>query len=96
MRAYTPYEAGVGFLDFVIKVYFAKTHPRFPEGGKMTQHMEAMKIGDTLDFKVTSIPDSPPSLAPTLPLPHHPSYPSSPLRPSPLSPLAPHPPPHLP
>jgi len=51
MRAYTPYEAGVGFLDFVIKVYFAKTHPRFPEGGKMTQHMEAMKIGDTLDFK---------------------------------------------
>jgi len=32
-------------------VYFKNVHPRFPEGGKLTQHMEGMKLGDTLDFK---------------------------------------------
>ena len=45
MRAYTPLDSGVGYVDFVIKVYFANVHPRFPDGGKMTQLMEAMKIG---------------------------------------------------
>jgi cytochrome-b5 reductase len=32
----------------VVQVYFAKVHPKFPDGGKMSQHMEAMKIGDTM------------------------------------------------
>jgi cytochrome-b5 reductase len=35
----------------VIKVYFKDVHPRFPEGGKLTQFMEAMKLGDTIDAK---------------------------------------------
>jgi cytochrome-b5 reductase len=26
-------------------------HPKFPEGGKMSQHLENMKIGDTIDFR---------------------------------------------
>jgi len=51
MRAYTPLDSGVGYVDFVIKVYFANVHPRFPDGGKMTQLMEAMKIGDTVEVK---------------------------------------------
>jgi len=53
MRAYTPIssDSQLGSVDFVIKVYFKNTHPRFPEGGKLTQHMETMKLGDTLDFK---------------------------------------------
>jgi len=51
MRAYTPVGAGPGYVDFVIKVYFANVHPRFPDGGALTQFMESLKIGDTIDFK---------------------------------------------
>jgi len=32
-------------------VYHADVHPKFPEGGKMTQHLEAMAIGDTIDVR---------------------------------------------
>ena len=27
-----------------IKVYFANVHPRFPDGGKMSQHFESLKV----------------------------------------------------
>ncbi|KAK6040438.1 oxidoreductase, FAD-binding protein [Cooperia oncophora] len=33
------------------KVYFRGVHPKFPDGGKMSQHLEQMKIGDTIDFR---------------------------------------------
>jgi cytochrome-b5 reductase len=26
-------------------------HPKFPEGGKLSQYLENMKIGDTIDFR---------------------------------------------
>ena len=26
-------------------------HPQYPEGGKLTQYIEAMKIGDKIDFR---------------------------------------------
>ena len=26
-------------------------HPKFPEGGKMTQHLESLAIGDTIDVR---------------------------------------------
>jgi nitrate reductase (NAD(P)H) len=42
---------GAGYVDFVIKVYFANVHPRFPEGGKLTQILEGLKEGDTIDVK---------------------------------------------
>jgi len=53
MRPYTPMtdDSTVGHVDFLIKVYFANTHPRFPDGGKMSQHLDSMKIGDTIDAK---------------------------------------------
>ena len=51
VRAYTPLGHGPGYVEFIIKVYFANEHPRFPAGGVLTQHMEQMKIGDTLAFK---------------------------------------------
>jgi cytochrome-b5 reductase len=51
LRAYTPLEAGVGYVDFVIKVYFANVHPRFPEGGKLTQFLDKMQIGDKISVK---------------------------------------------
>ena len=42
---------GLGYVDFVIKVYFANVHPKFPEGGKLTQILDALKVGDTIDVK---------------------------------------------
>jgi cytochrome-b5 reductase len=48
IRSYTPTKDGYGYVDFVIKVYFANVHPKFPEGGKMSQHLENMKVGERL------------------------------------------------
>jgi len=53
VRPYTPTSSDedLGHMDLVIKVYHADVHPKFPEGGKMTQHLEAMAIGDTIDVR---------------------------------------------
>jgi len=54
IRAYTPVSSDAtdqGYVDFIIKVYFPNVHPKFPEGGKMTMHLEKMKIGDTIDIR---------------------------------------------
>merc|ERR1719182_23196 len=40
-----------GRVDLVIKTYYKDEHPRFPDGGWLSQYMDAMKIGDELDFK---------------------------------------------
>lgn len=29
----------------------ANEHPRFPDGGKMSQHLDTLAIGDTIDAK---------------------------------------------
>uniref|UniRef100_A0A158P9P8 Cytochrome-b5 reductase n=1 Tax=Angiostrongylus cantonensis TaxID=6313 RepID=A0A158P9P8_ANGCA len=34
-----------------LQVYFRNVNPKFPEGGKMSQYLEQMKIGDTIDFR---------------------------------------------
>uniref|UniRef100_A0A671DXW0 NADH-cytochrome b5 reductase n=1 Tax=Rhinolophus ferrumequinum TaxID=59479 RepID=A0A671DXW0_RHIFE len=53
VRAYTPVSSDDdrGFVDFIIKIYFKNVHPSYPEGGKMTQYLENMKIGDTILFQ---------------------------------------------
>ena len=53
MRAYTPVSSDddLGTFTLCIKVYFAGVHPKFPDGGKMSQHMEQMDIGDFLKVK---------------------------------------------
>lgn len=33
------------------KIYRKNVHPRFPDGGKMTQYLESLKIGDTIDVR---------------------------------------------
>lgn len=33
------------------QVYAANVHPKFPEGGKMSQHMDSLAIGDTVDVR---------------------------------------------
>jgi cytochrome-b5 reductase len=53
IRPYTPVSSDddKGFFDLVIKVYFANSHPKFPDGGKMSQYLERMKIGDTIQVR---------------------------------------------
>jgi nitrate reductase (NAD(P)H) len=52
-RAYTPISTidTLGRLDLVIKTYLKEEHPRFPDGGWLSQYMNDMNIGDELDFK---------------------------------------------
>lgn len=54
VRAYTPVssdETDRGHVDLVVKVYKRNVHPKFPEGGKMSQFLDEMKIGDTIAFR---------------------------------------------
>jgi len=52
-RPYTPVSSDDdhGYVDFVIKVYFKDVNPQFPEGGKMTQHLESLAIGDSVEIR---------------------------------------------
>lgn len=47
-RSYTPTscDLDVGHVDFVIKVYHKNVHPKYPNGGKMSQYLNDLKIGD--------------------------------------------------
>ncbi|KRX01146.1 Riboflavin synthase-like beta-barrel [Pseudocohnilembus persalinus] len=51
-RKYTPVSAVTqkGTFDLVIKVYRKNVHPRFPDGGVMSQWMETLKVGDSIDI----------------------------------------------
>jgi len=40
----------VGFFDLVIKVYHAGKVDRFPDGGKMSQYFEQLRVGDMVDL----------------------------------------------
>lgn len=53
LRAYTPVSSDEdrGYVDLVIKVYHSGVHPKFPEGGKMSQYVNGLKIGDTIAFR---------------------------------------------
>ena len=35
----------------IIKTYYKNEHPKFPDGGWLSQHMDTMRIGDELDFR---------------------------------------------
>lgn len=50
VRPYTPVtsDEDKGHFDLVIKVYFSNVHPKFPDGGKMSQHLEKLAIGDKI------------------------------------------------
>ena len=47
IRKYTPISDvhDKTFVDFVIKIYRKGVHPKFPEGGLMTQHLEGLPVG---------------------------------------------------
>jgi len=53
MRSYTPITGNdtPGSVTFVIKVYKAGVHPKFPDGGKMSQYLDTLNIGDTVAMR---------------------------------------------
>ena len=53
IRSYTPVTGNeiLGEVTFIIKVYKAGVHPKFPNGGKLSQHLDSLKIGDTIEMK---------------------------------------------
>lgn len=53
IRAYTPVSCDddKGFVDLVVKVYKKGVHPKFPDGGKMSQYLESLAIGDRIAFR---------------------------------------------
>jgi len=52
-RSYTPVSGDetLGTVSFVIKVYRADTHPKFPKGGMLSQHIDSLSINDTIEMK---------------------------------------------
>ena len=53
-RLYTPITSDDehGYFELMIKVYFSNVHPKFPNGGKMSQHLESMAVGhDAIEVK---------------------------------------------
>ncbi|XP_052832766.1 NADH-cytochrome b5 reductase 3 [Octopus bimaculoides] len=53
VRPYTPVSSDEekGYMDLVIKVYKKGIHPKFPNGGKMSQHVDALTTEDYIDVK---------------------------------------------
>ncbi|KAL3641326.1 Nitrate reductase [NADH] 1 [Castilleja foliolosa] len=53
MRAYTPSSDvdTVGYFELVVKVYFRGVHPKFPNGGLMSQHLDSVKLGQFIEIK---------------------------------------------
>ncbi|XP_038612328.1 LOW QUALITY PROTEIN: NADH-cytochrome b5 reductase 3-like [Tachyglossus aculeatus] len=53
IRPYTPVSSDddKGFVDLVVKIYFKNVHPKYPAGGKMSQYLESLQLGDTVDFR---------------------------------------------
>ena len=53
VRPYTPTSRvdQVGHVDLILKVYFKDVHPKFAEGGKMSQHLDGMDVGQSIDFR---------------------------------------------
>ncbi|XP_019416847.1 PREDICTED: inducible nitrate reductase [NADH] 2-like [Lupinus angustifolius] len=53
MRAYTPTSAvdELGYFDLLVKIYFKNVHPKFPNGGLMSQHLDSLPVGSFLDVK---------------------------------------------
>jgi nitrate reductase (NAD(P)H) len=53
MRAYTPTSPvdEVGHVDLLIKIYFKDEDPKYPNGGLMSQYLDSLPLGATVDIK---------------------------------------------
>ena len=47
-HSYTPISSPDrrGTVQFSIKIYRRGFNPKFPDGGRLTQHLESLKLGD--------------------------------------------------
>ncbi|CCW66786.1 unnamed protein product, partial [Phytomonas sp. Hart1] len=52
-HSYTPISEknAKGYVDFLIKVYFAGVNPKFPLGGRLTQYLHSLCINDVIDMR---------------------------------------------
>ena len=52
-RNYTPTSvvSEKGSMTLVFKVYFSNTVPRFPDGGKMSQQLDKLRVGDHVEVR---------------------------------------------
>lgn len=53
MRAYTPTSTidEVGYFDLLVKIYLKNVHPKFLNGGLMSQHLDSLPLDSVLDVK---------------------------------------------
>ncbi|XP_066322729.1 nitrate reductase [NAD(P)H]-like [Miscanthus floridulus] len=53
MRAYTPTSPvdEVGHVELLIKIYFKDEDPKYPNGGLMSQYLDSLPLGATIDIK---------------------------------------------
>lgn len=53
MRSYTPVSSRkeMGYFDLLVKIYFKGINMSFPQGGLMSQHLDSLRIGETVDVK---------------------------------------------
>ncbi len=38
-------------MDLLVKVYFRNVHPQFPEGGKMTNYLQELQLGQHINIR---------------------------------------------
>ncbi|KEG10949.1 putative NADH-cytochrome b5 reductase [Trypanosoma grayi] len=52
-HAYTPISSDddLGHVDYLIKVYHKNVHPKFPNGGRLSQHLYNLPIGSTVEMR---------------------------------------------
>lgn len=52
-HAYTPISSDedLGHVDFLIKVYRRNVHPEFPDGGRLTQHLDGLPLGSAVEMR---------------------------------------------
>ncbi|PWA71255.1 nitrate reductase [Artemisia annua] len=52
-RAYTPISDidEVGYFELLVKIYFKGVEPKFPNGGLISQYLESMAIGSSIEIK---------------------------------------------
>ncbi|KAK4437395.1 Nitrate reductase [NADH] 2 [Sesamum alatum] len=53
MRTYTP-SSTVRYIELVVNVYLKWVHPNFPNGGQISQHLDSLELGSSLDMKGSS------------------------------------------
>lgn len=53
IRAYTPTSGieEVGYFELVVKIYFKGVHPKFPNGGLMSQYFDSLSVGSIVEVK---------------------------------------------